>query len=186
MLLGMERTDRALVLKLDTEVSDPADGDIQGFAIAGEDRKFHPAEVAYAEKGKADNGRIQYDRKQLVLTSPMVPEPVHFRYAWGRNPLANLQAIGNNDLPFATQRSDTWRMEESPWAFWERMSACRSRAATATRFFKHSASRTKIGSCMRPSKSSRAPKMIRRQENRISGWQLSHNSDYDQSLLPYV
>lgn len=114
MLLGMERTDRALVLKLDTEVSDPADGDIQGFAIAGEDRKFHPAEVAYAEKGKADNGRIQYDRKQLVLTSPMVPEPVHFRYAWGRNPLANLQAIGNNDLPFATQRSDTWRMEEVP------------------------------------------------------------------------
>ncbi len=57
---------------------------------------------------------MQYDRKQLVLTSPMVPEPIHFRYAWGRNPLANLQATGNKDLPFATQRSDDWKMEEVP------------------------------------------------------------------------
>ncbi|MDB4680093.1 hypothetical protein OAE80_03825, partial [Planctomycetaceae bacterium] len=27
---------------------------------------------------------------------------------------ANLQATGNKDLPFATQRSDDWRMEEVP------------------------------------------------------------------------
>jgi sialate O-acetylesterase len=114
MLEGMQQQDRALLLKLDTDVGDPQDGQIQGFAIAGRDRKFHPAEVAYAEKGKDDRGRVQYDRKQLVLTSPMVPEPIHFRYAWGRNPLANLQATGNKDLPFATQRSDSWRMEEVP------------------------------------------------------------------------
>ena len=44
----------------------------------------------------------------------MVPEPIHFRYAWGRNPLGNLQATGNKDLPFATQRSDDWKMEEVP------------------------------------------------------------------------
>jgi sialate O-acetylesterase len=43
-----------------------------------------------------------------------VPKPIHFRYAWGRNPLANLQAIGNKDLPFATQRSDAWPMEQVP------------------------------------------------------------------------
>ncbi len=114
MLLGMEKREGALVLKLDTDVSDPEDGAIQGFAIAGEDRKFHPADVTYAEKGKDSRGRMQYDRKQLVLTSPMVSEPIHFRYAWGRNPLANLQATGNKDLPFATQRSDDWKMEEVP------------------------------------------------------------------------
>jgi sialate O-acetylesterase len=114
MLTGMEVLDGALLLKLDTDVSDPEDGAIQGFAIAGDDRRFHPADVAYAEKGKDDRGRTQYDRKQLVLTSPLVPEPVHFRYAWGRNPLANLQATGNKDLPFATQRSDAWKMEEVP------------------------------------------------------------------------
>ena len=44
----------------------------------------------------------------------MVTQPTQFRYAWGRNPLANLQAKGNKDLPFATQRSDDWRMEEVP------------------------------------------------------------------------
>ena len=36
------------------------------------------------------------------------------RYAWGRNPLANLQVTGNKDLPFATQRSDDWKMEQVP------------------------------------------------------------------------
>ena len=114
MLESTEVVDGALLLKLDTDVGDPEDGAIEGFAIAGDDRKFHPADVSYAEKGKDNRGRVQYDKKQLVLTSPMVPEPVHFRYAWGRNPLANLQATGNQDLPFATQRSDDWRMEEVP------------------------------------------------------------------------
>ncbi len=114
MLVGMELRDGAVVLTLDTEVGDPEEGAIEGFAIAGDDRRFHPATVAYAELGKNDRGQPQYDRKQLVLTSIMVPDPVHFRYAWGRNPLANLQATGNKDLPFATQRSDNWRMEEVP------------------------------------------------------------------------
>jgi sialate O-acetylesterase len=114
MLVSMEKRDGSLLLRLDADVNDPEDGAIQGFAIAGEDRKFHPADVVHAEKGTDGRGRVQYDRKQLVLTSPMVPNPTHFRYAWGRNPLANLQATGNKDLPFATQRSDDWPMEEVP------------------------------------------------------------------------
>jgi sialate O-acetylesterase len=99
---------------MDTEVGDPEDGAIVGFAIAGEDRKFHPALVTYGDKGKDERGQPRVDRKQLILTSPMVAQPIHFRYAWGRNPLANLQATGNKDLPFATQRSDDWKMEEVP------------------------------------------------------------------------
>ena len=119
MLTGMEKQDEALVLTLDTDVGDPEDGAIEGFAIAGEDRKFHPANVSYGVKGKGNRGRTQYNRKQLVLTSPMVSNPLHFRYAWGRNPLANLQATGNKDLPFATQRSDDWRLEEVPLGVFE-------------------------------------------------------------------
>ncbi|XZE56478.1 hypothetical protein SH139x_002594 [Planctomycetaceae bacterium SH139] len=119
MLLKVERLTGQLILALDTEVNDPLEGAIEGFAIAGEDRKFHPANVSYAEQGKDDRGRVQYDRKRLVLTSPMVPAPTHFRYAWGRNPLANLQATGHKDLPFATQRSDNWRMEEVPLGIFE-------------------------------------------------------------------
>lgn len=114
MLVNMQPGDGALILTLDSDVSDPQDGAIEGFAIAGEDRKFQPANVSYAEKGKDARGRMQYDRKQLVLTSPLVPQPSHFRYAWGRNPLGNLQVSGNKDLPFATQRSDNWPMEEVP------------------------------------------------------------------------
>lgn len=114
MLEGMEATGKELRLTLDTEVGDPQEGEIQGFAIAGEDRKFHPANVSYAVKGQDDRGRTKFDRRELVLTSPMVSVPTQFRYAWGRNPLANLQAVGNLDLPFATQRSDDWTMEFVP------------------------------------------------------------------------
>lgn len=114
MILGIEPRDGALIIKLDTDVGDPEEGAMEGFAIAGEDRRFHPAQIAYLEKGKNDRGQIQYDRKQLVLTSPMVPEPTHYRFAWSRNPLANIQSVGNKDLPLATQRSDDWTMEEAP------------------------------------------------------------------------
>ena len=42
----------------------------------------------------------------------MVPNPIHYRYAWGRNPMGNLQAHHNTDIPLPTQRSDTWPLEE--------------------------------------------------------------------------
>ncbi|MFT7677491.1 MAG: sialate O-acetylesterase [Planctomycetota bacterium] len=113
-LLGMETRDAALILRLDSEVSDPQDGAIVGFAIAGTDRKFQPADVAYLQIGEDDRGRPRFDRKQLLLTSPLVSAPIHFRYAWARNPLANLQVTGNKDLPFATQRSDEWDMGSVP------------------------------------------------------------------------
>jgi sialate O-acetylesterase len=114
MLLSMYRFQGGLRLELDREVGDPQEGRIEGFAIAGEDRRFHPADVAYMETAKDEQNRPKFDRKQLLLTSPMVSSPIHFRYAWGRNPLANLQAVGNKDLPFATQKSDDWKMEQVP------------------------------------------------------------------------
>lgn len=58
----------------------------------------------------------------------MVSEPIHYRYAWGRNPLANLQKTGNKDLPIATQRSDNWRMQEVPLGIIENPSEELSRA----------------------------------------------------------
>lgn len=87
---------------------------IVGFAIAGEDRRFHPAEAEWWIRGVDARNRPQRDRKVLVLSSPHVPAPVHYRYAWGRNPLANLQSADHNDLPFATQRSDRWKIEDVP------------------------------------------------------------------------
>ena len=110
----METGRGQIVLHMDGVVS-AADnqGDIHGFAIAGEDRRFQPATAEWQFRKDGD-GRPQRDRSVLVLTSPHVPEPIHFRYAWGRNPMANLQSADHNDLPFATQRSDDWKMEAVP------------------------------------------------------------------------
>lgn len=41
----------------------------------------------------------------------MVPKPIHYRYAWGRSPMGNLQAQHNTDIPLATQRSDSWSLK---------------------------------------------------------------------------
>jgi sialate O-acetylesterase len=103
-----------IILKMDTWVRAVTDGPIVGFAIAGKDRRFQPAEAEWLVTGKDQHNRPKHDRSIVVLSSPHVPDPIHFRYAWGRNPMGNLQAAGNNDLPFATQRSDDWRMENVP------------------------------------------------------------------------
>lgn len=108
VITKMELKDDGLVLTFDVAVKNPGDGKILGFAIAGKDRKFHPAKAEPLEIGRDHRNRSQYDRKMLKLTSIMVSEPVAYRYAWGRNPLANIQADGNKDLPLATQRSDDW------------------------------------------------------------------------------
>ncbi len=114
MLKEMKVENGKIVLKMDTAVCAVDDGPIFGFAIAGQDRRFRPARAEFLVKGLDDRKQPQYDRTALVLSSPHVPEPVHFRFAWGRNPLANLQSADHNDLPFATQRSDDWKMEDVP------------------------------------------------------------------------
>jgi len=114
MYTEMKIEDGKIILKMDTWVRSVTDGPIQGFAIAGKDRRFQPAEAEWLVTGKDQHNRPKHDRRVLVLSSPHVTAPIHFRYAWGRNPMGNLQAAGNNDLPFATQRSDEWRMEDVP------------------------------------------------------------------------
>lgn len=107
--------DGRLELRLDEAASAIDDGGpIRGFAVAGEDRKFHPAEAVHLVTGKDNRGRPKTDKKVLVLSSPMVSQPVHYRYAWARSPLGNLQADRMTDIPFATQRSDDWSLETVP------------------------------------------------------------------------
>lgn len=106
----------ALVLGFNTAVAavDDGSGVMKGFAIAGEDRRFQPAEANYLVTGKDEKGRDIEQRTALVLRSPLIEKPVHFRYAWGRNPMANVQLPGNSDVPLATQRSDQWDVLEVP------------------------------------------------------------------------
>ncbi len=93
---------------------------IEGFAIAGEDRRFQPAKAEYQVIGKDGKGRPQVNERVLVLSSPHVSAPVHYRYAWGRNPMGNLKPRYTQDgPPLATKRSDDWPMNEVPVKFGE-------------------------------------------------------------------
>ncbi len=113
MLKEMKVEEGQIVLQMDEPLSNVDDGGpIEGFAIAGEDKKFQPAEASFLVKGKDAKGKGQEDKTAIVLKSALVPKPVHYRYAWGRSPMGNLQASGNTDILFATQRSDTWSMND--------------------------------------------------------------------------
>lgn len=101
-----------LLLTLADDTGPYNDGPILGFAIAGTDGRFQPATAGFFEKGRDGRNQPQYDKRVLVLSSPLVPKPVHFRHAWGRNPLANLKTSDHTDIPFATQRSDGWTLPD--------------------------------------------------------------------------
>jgi sialate O-acetylesterase len=66
---------------------------LRGFAVAGEDRKFVPAD-AVIEEGA------------VVVSSPQVSAPVAVRYNWGDAPDGNL--VDEHGLPVAPFRSDDW------------------------------------------------------------------------------
>jgi sialate O-acetylesterase len=69
------------------------DGTLQGFAIAGEDRKF-----AWAS-ARIEGGEV-------IAWNPGIPGPVAVRYAWASNPVCNL--INTADLPASPFRTDQW------------------------------------------------------------------------------
>jgi sialate O-acetylesterase len=68
-------------------------GALQGFAVAGSDRKFHWADA-----------RIEGDA--VVVSSPEIANPVAVRYAWADSPPCNL--FNQDGLPASPFRSDNW------------------------------------------------------------------------------
>jgi len=118
MVEQMKVEDGRILLYMDEAVSGVDDGSsMKGFAIAGKDMRFHPARATHLVEGKDSRGRDKKNTKVIVLDSPMVPEPVHYRYAWARSPMGNMQASRNTDIPLATQRSDSWSMSDIYTAF---------------------------------------------------------------------
>ncbi len=104
--------DGKLFLQLDAWGRPYNDGPIQGFAIAGKDGRFQPASADWFDKNAGKPGGPNWDRSIIVLASPLVPEPLYFRYAWARNPLENLKSADLAGLPFDTQRNDTWSLAD--------------------------------------------------------------------------
>lgn len=103
--------DGRLVLKLDTWAIPFHDGPIQGFAIAGKDGRFQPAKAEWLDRN-AGKGEPNWERSIIVLSSPRVPEPVYFRYAWARNPMESLKSADLSGLPFDTQRNDPFTLAD--------------------------------------------------------------------------
>ncbi|MCF7957924.1 MAG: hypothetical protein K9M57_05680 [Phycisphaerae bacterium] len=118
LITGMNTQDGQVVLTLDVPVDAGNENPIEGFAIAGKDRRFQPAKVEHRVIRKDSRNQPVYDYKTIVLSSPYVADPIHFRYAWGRNPMGNLKPRYNFDAaPLATQRSDDWKIYEVPVKF---------------------------------------------------------------------
>ena len=68
-------------------------GDLKGFSVAGEDKKFHWATA-------------KIDGETVVVSSDKVAKPVSVRYAWANNPECNL--YNKAGLPTVPFRTDTW------------------------------------------------------------------------------
>jgi sialate O-acetylesterase len=73
-------------------------GELKGFAIAGEDRKFVSADA-----------KIEDDT--VVVSSPDVSNPVAVRYAWAANPDCDL--VNSAGLPASPFRTDNWPVDET-------------------------------------------------------------------------
>ena len=102
-----------LTMSTSIQTKDDSYGKMMGFAIAGKDRRFYPADVQWYTDGSVDNrNQPKYHRNILVLSSPFVPEPIHYRHAWARNPISNI--VNGRGVPLATQRNDNWILEETP------------------------------------------------------------------------
>jgi len=102
-----------LTMSTDVKTRDDSDGKMLGFAIAGADRRFYPADANWFTDGtKNDRNRVEYEKNILVLTNRFVPAPVHYRYAWARNPMGNV--VNNHGVALPGQRSDDWILEETP------------------------------------------------------------------------
>lgn len=70
-------------------------GDLEGFAICGEDRKWQWADA-------------KIDGDTVVVWSTRVPKPIAVRYGWSNNPLCNLYNGGG--LPAGPFRTDDFPM----------------------------------------------------------------------------
>ena len=111
---GWAAAGEQVTMGTDVTLKDDSEPEMNGFAIAGKDRRFYPAEVRWLTEVGRDNSRKTI-KSILVLSSPLVPEPTHYRYAWARNPMANI--TNNRQVILPAQRSDDWLLEETPLKF---------------------------------------------------------------------
>lgn len=70
--------------------------DLQGFELAGEDRKFYPADKVW----------LHWQTNEMVISSEKVAKPVAVRYCFRDFQIGTM--IGGNELPTVPFRTDDW------------------------------------------------------------------------------
>jgi sialate O-acetylesterase len=108
-LLSVKTEGDEMILTFDRRVHpDDMSPIIEGFALAGEDGKYYKA---YARNSTV--GEFWTAAKIIHVWSPLVPKPVHVRYAWGHSPMGNLKVSGHQEMPIPEFRTDSWDLPES-------------------------------------------------------------------------
>lgn len=108
-LLSAKTEGDEMILSFDSRVHpDDQSPIIEGFALAGEDGKYYKA---YARNSTV--GDFWTRTKIIHVWSPLVPKPVHLRYAWGHSPMGNLYVAGQQEIPLPEFRTDSWDLTES-------------------------------------------------------------------------
>jgi sialate O-acetylesterase len=76
---------------------------IEGFSLADKSGDYFMAQASI--KVTKDNAM---KNRQVVVSSPLVREPVAVRYAWARSPMGNLKVDGKPWQPLQSFRTDSW------------------------------------------------------------------------------
>lgn len=111
---NVERLKDKIIITFDKEVKTSDDRPIEGFAIAGSDHHFFPANAAYV-KIQDEKGQQVIDKKMIEVWNNLCADPVELRYAWARNPLGNLVNAACPIMPVPLFRTDNWEYPEAPY-----------------------------------------------------------------------
>jgi len=91
---GLEGANMVLTFEVNGLATRPAGVALNGFAIAGADRVFRPAQA-------------RIDGARVIVSHPDVPAPVAVRYAWLDNP-SESNLVDGTGLPASPFRTDDW------------------------------------------------------------------------------
>jgi sialate O-acetylesterase len=111
---GIERLSDRIIITFNKPVKSSDDRPLDGFAIAGADQHFYPAKAEYL-KIENEKGQKVIDKKKVVVWNDLVAHPVELRYAWARNPLANLVNDAERIIPVPLFRTDHWDYSDAPY-----------------------------------------------------------------------
>ena len=101
-LLSSEIKEGKMLLTFDKPVlPDDFGSELEGFSIAGKSGVHYLAHAVHVQvRDKKERN------KQILVSSPLVKEPVSVRYAWARAPLGNLKVDGIPWQPLHSFRTD--------------------------------------------------------------------------------